>query len=105
WPDTDWDGRKRGFDWTYMNPIIFLRPAEFSVGSSDNAIVGLNTKIRFAKKSTAYAQVALDEFRIKEFLNNNGWWGNKWATQLGVRSFDLFSVPKLHIQAELNIAR
>ncbi len=105
WPDSDSLGRKRGFDWSYLNPIIFLRPAEFSTGSSDNAMVGMNIKYKLLPKTTAYGQFVLDEFRLKEFFNGNKWWGNKWATQLGVRSFDLFKIPRLDLQGELNIAR
>ncbi len=105
WPDSDTSGRKRGFDWTYLNPIIFLRPAEYSVGSSDNAMVGMNIKYKFFPKFTAYGQFVLDEFKLKEFTRNKGWWANKWSTQIGFRSFDLFKVPKLDLQGELNIAR
>lgn len=105
WPDVDTAGRKRGFDWTYMNPIIFLRPAEHSVGSSDNAMIGLNAKFKVLPKVTLYGQMVLDEFRIKEMFNGNGWWGNKWATQVGFRAFDLLKVNKLDLQGELNVAR
>ena len=105
WPDTDTLGHKRGFDWTYMNPIIFLRPAEFSSGSSDNAVVGMNIKYKFFPKFTAYGQFVLDEFKFKEFFGGKGWWANKWSTQIGFRSFDLFKVPKLDLQGELNIVR
>jgi hypothetical protein len=105
WPDTDTAGRKRGFDWSYMNPIIFLRPAEYSNGSSDNSMLGLNAKYKLFSKTTIYGQFVLDEFKLKEMLSSDGWWGNKWSTQLGFRSFDLFKVPKLDLQGELNIVR
>jgi hypothetical protein len=105
WPDSDSAGRKRGFDWTYMNPIIFLRPAEYSAGSSDNAMVGMNIKYKLFSKTTVYGQFVLDEFKIKELLGSKKWWGNKWSTQLGFRSFDLFKVPKLDLQGEVNIVR
>lgn len=105
WPDTDSVGNKRGFDWTYLNPIIFLRPAEFSAGSSDNAMVGLNIKYKLFPKTTLYGQMMLDEFKLKEFFGGDGWWGNKWATQVGFRSFDLFKAKKLDLQGELNISR
>lgn len=105
WPNSDSAGRKRGFDWSYMNPVIFLRPAESSVGSSDNALVGMNIKYKLFPKTTLYGQLVLDEFKLKEVLNGKGWWGNKWSTQLGFRSFDLFKVPKLDLQGELNVAR
>lgn len=105
WPDADTSGRKRGFDWSYMNPIIFLRPAEYSLGSSDNSMIGLSAKYKIFPKLTIYSQFLLDEFKIKELFSTDGWWGNKWSTQLGFRSFDLFKVPKLDLQGEFNIVR
>ncbi|UYQ92418.1 hypothetical protein MKQ68_20245 [Chitinophaga horti] len=105
WPDADSAGRKRGFDWSYINPVIFLRPAEHSVGSSDNAMMGMTAKYKLWPKVTAYGQVVLDEFRIKEMFNGEGWWGNKWATQLGLKAFDLFKVDGLDLQGEFNAAR
>ncbi|WP_343304451.1 hypothetical protein AAHN97_22970 [Chitinophaga niabensis] len=105
WPDSDSAGRKRGFDWTYMNPIIFLRPAEYSAGSSDNAMVGMNIKYKLLPKTTLYGQLMLDEFKLKEIFKGDGWWANKWSTQLGFRTFDLFKVPELDLQGELNIVR
>lgn len=105
WADADSTGRKRSFDFSYINPVIFLRPAEYSVGSSDNAMVGLDLKYKLFPKTIAYGQLALDEFKIKELLSTKGWWANKWATQIGFRSFDLFKVQRLDLQGELNIAR
>jgi len=105
WPSADSSGRKRGFDWTYVNPIIFLRPAESSAGSSDNAIVGMNVKYKLFPKTTVYGQLTLDEFKLGEMFGGKGWWANKWGTQLGFRSFDLFKVPKLDLQGELNVVR
>ncbi len=105
WGDVDTSGRKRGFDWSYLNPVIFLRPAEYSVGSSDNSILGLNVKYKVWPKTTLYGQFVLDEFKFKEFFSNNGWWANKWALQAGFRAFDLFKVPRLDLQGEVNIVR
>ena len=42
WSATDSAGNYRGFDAQYLNPIIFMRPVEFSIGSPDNALMGLN---------------------------------------------------------------
>ncbi len=105
WGDVDTAGNKRSFDFSYVNPIIFLRPAEYSVGSSDNSMLGLNAKYKLFPKTTIYGQFVLDEFRLKEFFSGKGWWANKWATQLGFRSFDLFKIPKLDLQAEVNVVR
>jgi len=105
WPDADSTGRKRGFDWSYMNPVIYLRPAEFSAGSSDNALVGMNLKYKLLPKTTVYGQLLLDEFKLKEFFGGKGWWANKWSTQLGFRSFDVFKVNRLDLQGEFNLVR
>ena len=35
-----------GFDIAYLNPIIFLRPVEFSLNSSDNSLMGMNFKFK-----------------------------------------------------------
>ncbi|WP_423736770.1 hypothetical protein [Chitinophaga caseinilytica] len=105
WGNVDTAGNKRGFDFSYINPIIFLRPSEYSVGSSDNSLLGMNAKYKLFPKTTLYGQFVLDEFKLKEFFGGNGWWANKWSTQFGFRSFDLFKVNKLDLQGELNVVR
>lgn len=105
WGDVDTSGRKRGFDWSYINPVIFLRPSEYSVGSSDNSLLGMNIKYKVFTKTTVYGQFVLDEFKLKEFTSGNGWWANKWATQAGFKSFDLFKINHLDVQGEFNIVR
>ncbi len=95
----------RGFDINYLNPVIFYRPVEFSLGSPDNALLGLNISYKLAKNYVLYAQLMLDEFKIKEVLAGNGWWGNKQAVQLGVKAFDLLNVKNLYVQTEYNYVR
>jgi hypothetical protein len=104
WQDSDSLG-KRGFDMSYINPIIFLRPVEFSVGSSDNAVMGLNLKYAVSRNSAIYGQFMLDEFKLSEFTKGDGWWGNKFAGQLGFRSNNLFKLLRLNGLTEVNFAR
>jgi len=47
----------------------------------------------------------LDEFTAKEFFKKTGFWGNKWALQLGLKGSDLFKVNNLNYLAEFNTAR
>jgi hypothetical protein len=104
-----WQGsdstRHRGYDVNYLNPIIFYRPTEYSLGSSDNAFVGMNVKIKLFKKQQFYGQLLFDEFLLKEVLAQKGWWANKQAFQVGLKSFDLFKIKKLNFQTELNYVR
>ncbi len=97
--------RSRGFDINYANPVIFYRPVEFSLGSSDNAFIGFSFKVKVAKKQLFYGQLLLDEFLLREVKAQNGWWANKQAVQVGFRSFDLFRLKGLNYQAEFNYVR
>ena len=104
WQGTD-SNRVRNFDPNYLNPVIFYRPTEYSLGSSDNAIIGLNFSWRFLKKFKLYAQGVADEFYLKEIRNKNGWWANKQGFQIGAKGVDLFGLKNLYVQTEFNTIR
>lgn len=104
WQDADNTG-KRGFDPSYVNPFIFLRPIEGQNGSPDNALIGFNAKYEAFKNLTVYGQFLLDEFTAKEVFAGNGYWANKFAYQLGVKGFDAFSVKRLNYLVEFNTVR
>ncbi len=117
WQNADTSGY-RGFDVNYANPVIFTRPVEFSVGSSDNALMGISGKITLWQKQVFYGQMVIDEFKmsdikagIKHELNPSdttilwGSWTNKWAFQAGYKTFDIFNIEHLDLQAEFNYVR
>jgi hypothetical protein len=95
----------RGFDPNYLNPIIFFRPVEFSIGSPDNAIIGLDLSFKAAKNLVLYGQLVFDEFLLSEFRAREGWWGNKWGAQLGLKARKLFGIENSFLRAEFNLAR
>lgn len=95
----------RGFDFTYLNPVIFLRPTENSIGSPDNVLLGGTIKYRIHPRHIVYGQLLLDELVLDEVKAGNGWWGNKQAFQLGYKAFDLFGVSHLNLQTEFNFVR
>ena len=94
----------RGFDVNYLNPIAMLRPIEFSINSSDNILIGINTKYTF-RSSYLYGQFILDEFSITDLRKKNGFWANKIGYQLGVKFFDLLNINRLTLQMEYNYVR
>ena len=97
---------KRGFDFQYINPIIFLRSAEYYAGSSpDNAMLGINMSYIIGKHTTIYGQFVLDEMTFKKFIAMKGYYANKQSYQLGVKSYDCFGVKNLFLQLEGNIVR
>ena len=95
----------RGFELSYLNPVIFYRPVEFNLGSGDNAMIGANLRYTPFKGITVYGQFVADEFKIKEFISGNGWWGNKFAWQAGIKTFGLAGIENLDLQAEYNLIR
>lgn len=98
-------GRKDRFDFMYLNPIIFLRHVEGTVGSPDNAMVGFDFKANAANTFQFYGQFILDEFHADQIFKNNGSWLNKYGYQLGVKYVDAFKVKNLDIQLETNRVR
>jgi len=96
----------RGFDFNYINPIIFLRPVESNNSTSpDKMFLGLNAKYKVLDNITGYGQFLLGEFTAKEFFAGNGYAHNKWGTQLGVKGFNIFKVQNLNFLAEYNVVR
>ncbi len=98
------DTLNRGYDIHYLNPVIFLRPVEFSVGSPDNVMMGLNVKAKIFSGHVVYGQLMLDEFKIDEVRSGKGWWANKQAFQLGYKGFNI-GIPNLGFQTEFNFVR
>ncbi len=100
-----WRGRDslgvRNLDVNYLNPIIFYRPVEFSLGSPDNVIMGGGWNVKILKKALVYNQFIFDEFKLAEIKAGNGWWANKFGLQLGVKTF----WKNLILQTEYNWVR
>lgn len=98
-------GRENHFDFSYLNPIIFLRSIEQQNGSRDNANVGFDFKANVAKRFQFYGQILLDEFKLSEVKGGKGWWGNKYGLQLGGKYIDAFGLKNLDLQGEFNMVK
>ncbi len=94
----------RGFDYAYLNPFIFYRPIEFAKGSADNMLLGFAMRRTLGKRGQIYGNVYFDEFMISELRSRSEWWGNKYAIQLGVKGFDIFTEGH-NILSEINLTR
>ncbi|HMJ47767.1 MAG TPA: capsule assembly Wzi family protein [Ferruginibacter sp.] len=98
-------GRKNHFDFQYLNPIIFYRHIEGTVGSPDNALAGLDFKANIAHRVQLYGQFLLDEFILSEIKNNRTSWVNKFGIQAGLKYVDAFNLKNFDIQLETNRVR
>ncbi len=96
-----------GFDISFFNPIIFYRAVEFSNGGdySGNVQVGLNLKYRATDNISLYGQLLIDELTASRVFDGTGYWGNKFAVQLGAKYYNAFKVDGLTLQGEFNWAR
>jgi Capsule assembly protein Wzi len=97
--------RNDQFEFQYLNPVIFYRTVEGAIGSSDNALLGVDFKYNFLHSCSLYGQFLLDEFKFSEITSNKGWWGNKYGAQLGLKYIDVANIDHLDAQIEYNMAR
>jgi hypothetical protein len=94
----------RGFDLEYVNPMVFFRPQEYNNGSSDNVLIGVNASFHHKNVNT-YGQVVIDEFSLKEIRLKQGWWGNKYGVQLGIKALHDLKNLKLFWRLEYNFVQ
>ena len=96
----------RGFDFNYLNPLIFYRAIEFETGQgSGNAIVGASAKYKWNNKVNLYGQFILDEFSLNDIKGGDKSWKNKFGYQIGAKYFNPFDVDNLMLQFEYNRIR
>lgn len=100
------DSNNRGFDASFVNPIIFYRSVEFGSSSrSGNALLGLTAKYKWSNQVQFYGQFLLDEFSLGDMKSGEQSWKNKFGYQLGAKYFDAFKIDNLLLQLEYNHVR
>lgn len=96
----------RGFDFNYLNPVIFYHSIEFSTGSrGGNALIGLSAKYKVNDRVNVYGQFIIDEFSSKDVFSGNGSYKNKTGYQIGLKYYDAFGLKNLYLQTEYNRVR
>lgn len=98
-------GGRRGFEPEYLNPIIFYRAVEQSIGSPDNATLGLAAKYNFLNRFRLYGQLMLDDFNFRNRKVGTGYWGNKYGYQLGFNYVNMGGITGLDGMLEYNRIR
>ena len=94
------------FDFSYLNPVIFLVSAQQENGSPDKTTVGLDFKANVGHVIQVYGQILINEFILDQIIHyGRGYWANKQGLQLGLKYIDAFEVKNLDFQVETNIVR
>ncbi len=96
----------RGFDASFVNPIIFYRSVEFaSSARTGNALLGISSKYKWSNQINFYGQFLLDEFSLSDIKAGDNSWKNKYGYQLGAKYYNAFKVDNLLFQLEYNHIR
>jgi len=98
-------GDGRGFELSYLNPIIFYRSVEHQLGDPDKMTAGLTAAWLPKKNIRLYSQLMINEFRLKDLRARNGSSGNKYGYQIGTDFTNLFGISNLDLKAEYNRIR
>ena len=88
WLGTD-SGYTSRFEPVYALPVVAFRPAEYALGSADNALIGaaLAWVPAWANNTLQlYGQLMLDELVVSQVFSPDQWWANKWGL-LGTASW------------------
>ncbi|WP_264519749.1 capsule assembly Wzi family protein [Flavobacterium sp. N1994] len=100
------NNNNRGFDMSFVNPIIFYRTVEFtSSARSGNALLALTSKFKWSNQVNFYGQFLLDEFSLQDVKAGNNSWKNKFGYQIGAKYYNAFHIKNLLLQVEYNQVR
>jgi hypothetical protein len=98
--------RENYFDFSYLNPVIFLVSAQQQNGSPDKTTAGFDFKANIGHTTQLYGQILINEFILNQIIHySRGYWANKQGLQLGVKYIDAFDVKNFDLQFETNVVR
>lgn len=96
----------RGYDWNFINPIIFYNMAEYGTGTrAGKSLLGLTYKYKWSNNFNMYGQFLVDELALGDVAAMDKSWRNKFGFQTGFKYYDAFKVKDLYLQFEYNQVR
>jgi hypothetical protein len=95
---TDMTVFSRRFDLAYLNPFSFLKSVEHSLNDRDNGLLGAHMRWRIVPGVELRGQGLMDDVMFSRV--GTGWWGNKFAWQLGAFWAAPFGCRDLDLAAE-----
>ena len=86
------------WDWSYLNPLMFLKGAEHSNGDHDNALMGMDFRVFVHRYHSVYGEFFIDDISTTKL--GTDWYGNKLAYQLGTFVVHPFGLKNLDSRIE-----
>ena len=83
-PNTDSDSTGREFEWAYVIPFVPYVFQEHLQGDQDNISLAFDLSVKTLPNWEFYAELLWDDMKSPTSMFDDSWWGNKWATTLGV---------------------
>ncbi len=83
-PNTESDSTGREFEWAYAIPFIPYVFQEHLQGDQDNISLAFDLSVKTLPNWEFYAELLWDDMKSPTSMFDDSWWGNKWATTLGV---------------------
>ena len=94
------------YEFSYLNPVIFLVSAQQENGSPDKTTTGLDFKANIGHAVQVYGQILINEFILNQVIHySRGYWANKQGLQLGLKYIDAFQIRNFDLQLETNVVR
>ena len=83
-PNEDADSTGRDFEWAYVIPFIPYVFQEHLQGDQDNISLAFDLSVKTIPNWEFYGELLWDDMKSPTSMFDDGWWGNKWATSVGV---------------------
>lgn len=83
-PNPDSDSTEREFEWAYAIPFIPFVFQEHLQGDQDNISLAFDLSVKTIPNWEFYGELMWDDMKSLTSMFDDSWWGNKWATTLGV---------------------
>ena len=92
-PNADADSTDRDFEWNYVLPFILYNFQEHIQGDQDNISLAFDLSVRTLPHWEFYGELLWDDMKTPTSMFDDSWWGNKWATTVGVARDSLYVGP------------
>ena len=83
-PNPDADSSGRDFEWAYVIPFVPYVFQEHLQGDRDNISLAFDLSIKTIRHWDLYGELLWDDMKSPTSMFDDSWWGNKWATSIGI---------------------